>query len=121
MELSYNQFDNIIEKTMGDFVFGGDVTEYLYNYYGNSVLDDELLIEITSRWHEETLWVDDDIDGIFDILHNQNKEQLIEWLTKQDYIEDVTSIHPDSLFISTENVGRFAWKRANHQAKLERE
>lgn len=107
MLLSYDLFDDLLEAEMGDLVYGGDVTQHLFNYYDNEVLDQTLLNTIRNEWHEEQLigLEDDDLHALLD-----NKEDLIRYLVEEAIIDSKSNIDEDSLFISTENLGRIAWK-----------
>lgn len=107
MLLSYDLFDSLLEAEMDDWVYGGDVTQHLFYYYNNEVLDQTLLNTIRDEWHEEQL-IDLEEDELHDLL--DNKEDLIKYLVEETIIDSKDDIDEDSLFISTENPGRIAWK-----------
>lgn len=107
MLLSYDLFDSLLEAEIDDWVYGGDVTQHLFYYYNNEVLDQTLLNTIRDEWHEEQL-IDLEEDELHDLL--DNKEDLIKYLVEETIIDSKDDIDEDSLFISTENPGRIAWK-----------
>lgn len=107
MLLSYDLFDSLLEAEMGEWVYGGDVTQHLFEYYNNEVLDQKLLNTICDEWYEEQL-IDLEEDELHDLL--DNKEDLIQYLVEEMVVGYKVDIDEDSLFISTENPGRIAWK-----------
>ena len=119
MKIAYELFDQLIEAQMEDLVFGGDVTAHIYRYYSGEVdkirpvevLDEQLLDEVVNGWVEVSIEYNfDSCDDRDDLL--DSPADVVQYLVDEQYIQQPENIVPGSLFISDENPGRIAWKRA---------